>query len=543
MKLPHRHTSKKQTLKRKLLLYMCVLASLLCILLFAGMFIIGNFTDTKTRVYNTLSFQAEVFERQIDTYYDGLAVMSVQLSNNATDILEGYLSKSGISFKDLNGSQEHIENLQNELIGYLNRKLWEADCTGAFIMLEAQVNPTLEGGENSRTGIYLQRNSLEETDTRVLLYRGLSQIGKENDCMPHRKWRLEFSTELFPNYEELKAEAIFPLHKSYRITDVVLLPGTDQHVMLMTVPLLSDDGTFYGLCGFEINEGYFKTVFAQPSELDHAVFCISKHSNCFNLSEQTLNAGILNKYYLEPQGSFCAKSFGGGLTEYSGNNGSYIGITKEISLCPSSCTSALSVLIPKNDYDNMLAANTVRIVMLIAAFSLAAILLALLFTRRYLTPLRKSLDNIRKKEYEQPGTYPAEISDLFEFLSNQDRLNEEALNKAKKEKAEALAAASEMQTRINEVARQNERLAYSRKEEIDPYDYENFKSGIKTLTEKEREIFNLYLSGKTAKEITEILDIRESTLKFHNHNILAKLGVPSRKQMLRYAALLETEIE
>lgn len=359
--------------------------------------------------------------------------------------------------------------------------------------------------------------------------------------MPHRKWRLEFNTELFPNYAELKAEAALPLHKSYRITDVVLLPGTDRHVMLMTVPLLSEDGTFYGLCGFEINEDYFKTVFTQPSELDRAIFCISKRSDCLNLSEQTLSAGILNKYYLEPRGSFCAKSFGGGLTEYSGDNGSYIGITKEISLCPSSCSSALSVLIPKNDYDSMLTADTVRIVLLIAAFSLAAILLALFFTRRYLTPLRKSLDSIRKKEYEQPDACAAEISDLFEFLAKQDRLNEEALNKAEKEKAEALAAASEMQTRFDETARENERLAYSRKDEIDPYDYENFKNGIETLTEKEREIFNLYLSGKTAKEITELLDIRESTLKFHNHNILAKLGVPSRKQMLRYAALLGRE--
>lgn len=54
-------------------------------------------------------------------------------------------------------------------------------------------------------------------------------------------------------------------------------------------------------------------------------------------------------------------------------------------------------------------------------------------------------------------------------------------------------------------------------------------------------MFELYLEGKTAEEILEICAIQKSTLKYHNHNILGKLGVSSRKQMLRYAALLKQE--
>lgn len=85
-------------------------------------------------------------------------------------------------------------------------------------------------------------------------------------------------------------------------------------------------------------------------------------------------------------------------------------------------------------------------------------------------------------------------------------------------------------------------MAYSRKTEIDPDDYEMFKIGLKELTKTEKTVFDLYLQGKTAKEIADILNIRESTLKFHNHNILEKLGVSSRKQMLRYATLLKQEM-
>ena len=37
--------------------------------------------------------------------------------------------------------------------------------------------------------------------------------------------------------------------------------------------------------------------------------------------------------------------------------------------------------------------------------------------------------------------------------------------------------------------------------------------------------------------INGILDITENTLKYHNKNIYSKLGISSRKQLLRYATL------
>lgn len=534
---------KKHTLKRKLFGYMCILVLLLCTLLVAGLFLIGSFTGTKQRIAKTLGFQTELFERQIDTYYDGLAAMSVQLSYNITDILEQYLADNQIELSSLNGSEAYIEQLQENLIDPLRYKLWEADCTGAFVMLEAQVNTTLENAKTSRTGIYLQRNSLDVTDSRVLLYRGLSQVGKNHNCMPHRKWRLEFSTDLFPNYADLKAKADFPLNQSYRITDVVLLPGTDQHVMLMTVPILAKDGTFYGLCGFELNEGYFRQIFAQPSELDHAVFCISKSSEQLDLSESTtLSAGVLNEYYLEPRDRYTAKSFGSGLLEYKSENEEYIGITKDIQLCPGENPSAMSVLIPKKDYEHMLSADVLRVILLIIAFA-AAVGLSLFFARQYIRPLLEVLNRIRKKEYIQNNAYTEEMQDLVVFLAEQDRMNEEEKSRLRREKTDAMIAANELQSKYDEAEKQNERLAYSRKEEIDPYDYENFKNGLPLLTGKEREVFSLYMQGKSVKEIMEVLGLQESTVRFHNKNIYAKLGVHSRKQLLRYAAVFKQETE
>ena len=136
-----------------------------------------------------------------------------------------------------------------------------------------------------------------------------------------------------------------------------------------------------------------------------------------------------------------------------------------------------------------------------------------------------------------------EIDDLFVYLAEQDKLRDVETENLKRQNEE-LATVTENQT--NEIGKRQaeiERLAYSRKTEIDPDDYEMFKIGLKELTKTEKTVFDLYLQGKTAKEIADILNIRESTLKFHNHNILEKLGVSSRKQMLRYATLLKQETQ
>lgn len=65
--------------------------------------------------------------------------------------------------------------------------------------------------------------------------------------------------------------------------------------------------------------------------------------------------------------------------------------------------------------------------------------------------------------------------------------------------------------------------------------------GISQLTPTERKVFDLYLEGKNAKEIIAILGVTENTLKFHNKNIYNKLGVSSRKQLLRYAVLMRQQ--
>ena len=531
---------RRPTLRMKLFGYMFLLAVSLFLFLMAGIFLIGGFTQTKTKIANTMQFQMNVFERQIETHFDELSVMNIYLSYQTQKVIEKYLAENNIGFSDLNGSARHIEALQKELLPPLYQKLWEADCTGAFIVLEATVKPDAENADSSKTGLYLQKGSVESRDNRVILYRGLPSVGKPYDVMPHRRWMLEFSDSRFPHYNEFKNTSEFQISNPFRVTDVTMLPGTDQNVILLTVPLFDKKGEFLGLCGFEINEAYFKKVFAQPSELDHAAFCLSSSETGLLQTNKMLSAGVIGKYYLEPKAPFEVFDFGDGLTAYKSENASYIGMSRQVSL-RNACTLFISALIPVEDYYRLSTKDTLGIVTLIIVFLLSASGMAFYFSHRYIQPLKRSIAEIKKKEYGNRANQSTDITDLFTFLAEQDRINEKELAKAEQERTMALLRLKQMQTKFEEASQQIARLAYSRKTEVDPYDYENFKQGLRRLTARENEVLALYISGKSVKDIIELTGMKESTVRFHNRNLYSKLGVHSLKQLLRYISIMNQE--
>ena len=172
-------------------------------------------------------------------------------------------------------------------------------------------------------------------------------------------------------------------------------------------------------------------------------------------------------------------------------------------------------------------------------------------SKKYVAPILEALDWIKGRtgtEAEHPNVL--EIGDLFDFLEQQDQKYETALDALYQEKLEIKSRLDRLQNELMQVNREYEsaqedisRLSYSRTQEIDPADFQFFLDGISKFTPTEDKIFALYLDGKSAKEIIAILGITENTLKFHNKNIYNKLGVSSRKQLLRYATLMKKQEE
>ena len=529
---------KKMSMWRKLLLYMLTLVLVVVVFVFVGLFFVGQFSTTTEKYANNLTFQNEFYTRQIEKYFDDLSMMSEMLASDSSDIIDKYLTENEIHMSALNDSQLYTEGAQKALFPKLKEELLKADASGAFIMLNATVNTGEADSDKSRTGLYFQRSTLDRTDETLLLFRGSAELGRKNGVMPHRKWRLEFKTDFVPQTKKFFNETIVE-EKNSLLTDIFTLNGTSEEAMAFLTPLFGADGSYYGVCGFEISKNYFKDFFAQPTRLDQLTCTFSKTTEDGRIDcDNVFWAGVFNGYSLKPNGTLVPKKMSDALFELAGEN-TFVAAGKEVTICGTAYT--LIAMQPKSEFDKTVAINVAKIVSVCFLLVFSAVMLCVVFSRKFVSPVIKSLERIRMQEHAGTKSDIIEIDDLFVYLAGQDKLREIETENLKR-RNEELAIVTETQN--NEIGKRQaeiDRLAYSRKNEIDPDDYEAFRIGIKELTKTEKTVFDLYLQGKTADEIAVALNIRESTLKFHNHNILEKLGVSSRKQLLRYATLLKQE--
>ena len=98
----------------------------------------------------------------------------------------------------------------------------------------------------------------------------------------------------------------------------------------------------------------------------------------------------------------------------------------------------------------------------------------------------------------------------------------------------------ELQMERQQMQTELSRLADVCRNESVPDAFQTFVAGIPTLTKTERRIFDGYAAGLRSREIVEQLDIKDSTLRFHNKNIYEKLGVSSLKQLQQFVAILNS---
>lgn len=61
------------------------------------------------------------------------------------------------------------------------------------------------------------------------------------------------------------------------------------------------------------------------------------------------------------------------------------------------------------------------------------------------------------------------------------------------------------------------------------------KEAESPLSPREREVLDLTAQGMTAREVAGALDISSNTVERHRANIMAKLGISNRAQLVRYA--------
>ena len=392
-----------------------------------------------------------------------------------------------------------LNALEEAMLEPLCRCLRQTSCSGAFVLLDATVNTRMEGAEHSRAGLYVQKSGADTPTVPLLLYRGNAEVGKTHSVMPHRKWRMEFQTDQFPGYDRWMTPGDAPLYQCYALTERFSIPGTSEEVQLLLLPLRGQDGTVYGLCGFEISESYFKQSFAQSTGFERLTCLLAPAGSELNAGA-AFCSGTTEGYYHAPRETLVLRGMGGGLTQLIGADSAYAGITALCSLNENQ-SYRLAVCIPMADYQRLVFSGNLQMLLIGLFILFFVVFCCIYFHRHILSPAFRQLEEDRRESRRQ-----------------MDELQLER---------------QQMQTELS-------RLADVCRNESVPDAYQTFVAGIPSLTKTERRIFDGYAAGLRTREIVQQLNIKDSTLRFHNKNIYEKLGISSLKQLQQFITILNS---
>ena len=524
----------RPTMRRRLFLYMGTLAALLITVLVVSLLVLGQLKSPRAETKKTLTFQMEAFRTDMASLWRNVSVMGSHLSGDMTAIL----AEQAADVSSLSGDADGIRALEDAMLEPLCQYVRQADCSGAFVLL----NASMREGSGLRSGLYVQRSNAEHaTAGELLLYRGLAGVGKAHGVMPHRKWAQEFDLAAFPGLAEQLDAASAPVERSCRTTEVITLPNTSEQTILLTVPMIGEDGTVYGLCGFSVNQTYFSAHHAQPSGFSSLACVLSGGGEELDIS------GSLLTY---PVGGFCAvpdilleeKSLRGGLTAFVGPDAAFVGLSESFRASDwDTEPHTLTVMIPKEDYDRLLLENGLRTGALLVLLVSFGAVCCLFYTRRYLRPILQDLDSLKEDSGGQM-TFD-ELMPISRKMQAHERTitDLEARRQDAQDRAERLLSEKEdLRERMETAKADAEKMAQKRKGEIDPEVYQLFLTAYQKLNADERVIINDMADGVSVQAMAERLGKKPSTVYSYRRDIYARVGIlgPDKLRQLRVLVTL-----
>lgn len=453
-------------------------------------------------------------------FFGAVSVQSVDLAKSLSVSIENNLQERGGSAARLQENPQLLEHLLEEEMGRLTGALERSRGSGVFLLLDATVNPDLEGAEDSRACIYLKNmepNIVSGMEANMRYEFGPMSLARKNNISILPQWQMEMNIGEMPCFTkvmETAKEQERPISRLYRWSGAVILPGGSERVMLCAVPLIASDGTVLGVCGFEISEMLFKLSYAPGREKYDGLLCLLSpvENGILKLSDAlfagTFPAGPAAPERTQMEISTDADTFN---SYRQPRKESYAGMQQAVSLYPTDSAFrgeqwAVILLMPQHELEELISAKNHGLILGLLAFMLASIGIAALISRRYIHPVVTALEQLKNPNPSSKTRIP-EIDDLIEFLAAQD----EASSSEKKE------------------ASPQEQPAF----------YSEFAKNIRTLSAAEKSVFDLYVQGYTAKEIAEILCLSINTIKTHNRRIYMKLNVTSRKELMVYIQMME----
>ena len=537
---------KGTTLRRRLLLFF-MLASVSLVLVFALLLSLFGITGKEAKtVKNHIDTELAIITDKINEEFGRLSLGGISIAEDLAERSEKFFDEYEITADELQSNPELIEPLLAEYMNTLVSTVNNRYCGGAFVMLDASIT---DNNETAKAGVFIKKTQPTATNAvgvQLHYLRGPAQIARDNEIMLLGQWKMEFDVAGQEFFTEVMDTARnnpgLDLSRLYYWSGRVVLKGNSEAGFLLCVPLRTSEGEVFGLCGLEVSDRMFKSLYTPEGGEFESIFTVMAPVCEEGLrTSQGLVAG--NSYLTGARWEFdlLVEETHEGFHHYAGDGELYGGKTVNLHLYPSGSPYeeqqwSASILMPKDILHTAVKGNGAYFTYILIVLLVVSVIASVVISRQYLRPVNQAFDQIKNNTYtgQDSGEIYSEISDLFDFLSQKDREYESALQQKQQQMDELQGEHRKAQTEIS-------RLAYSRKTEIDPDHYRAFLDNLGSLTATERVVFNHYLDGKGAREIMEILGIKETTLKYHNRNIYDKLSVSSRKELLRYAALMRQE--
>jgi len=521
---------QSSSLRRRFLIYM---SSLLCTFLFLSLILLNIFgvlNPSRSFLRKALNYQLDTSVTHMLTHTDELAAYATKFSMQMKELLDATLLRNHITFDELKNNAAILSELQAASYNTIYNNMQIVPCSGAFYFLNSTVNDQLPN--TYYNGVYLKFMNIHAENTiynRVSLFRGVSTIAREHDIKLHSTWRYELQKETFSELDRLLESSDKPSSHEFYLSTVYKLPDSWENVLLLYVPITDDNGTVLGVCGFEISNLYFGYCYqTTDSEWDYLIFALLTETEDGYSAQIARN----NSGYTPPVNGIFQIKEGDSLSVLTCQESEFVGKTQELHI--GNTLHIAVAMLPREQYQQNIRQGQLVISLILFLLILLASLSCWWLSKRYVTPILKSFEQIKSQDAAPIQSNIIEIDDLFRYLEEKDKTQEAQIQQLNQQNQNVLQEYEKVQLQIDH-------LADERKQEIDPDSYQIFLNSIHTLTPKEHEIFNYYLEGKSAKEILAIANITENTLKYHNKNIYSKFGISSRKQLLQYAAIMKSE--
>lgn len=505
-KLLHLALDHKVTLHRKLMMYLlCLILAALGILLLL-LTAIGGPLKAEPQMAQAMENQLSSVSDKVSEELEAYTGYGLQLSRELGQDIEDFLDEKGMSVSDLNDKPELLLEIQKMMYSELNTTIRLGRSSGVFALVNATINTQIPEADQSRCGVYLRLINVSSNvilNPETILFRGNTEIARENGLELHNRWNMELNTEGLLGYQELEA-GLGQSESGYYWISRMNLKNTWEDVILLLVPMYTDTGEFLGACGIELNAVHFSLEYpATASSYGSVVTVIAPVENG-NLRLDQGMAGNTEGTWLDNAESLSIIEKNAYYSTYRSLKCDYYGIQMPLEIPGSSGQEwAVAVLIPRESCDQYILRNKAAIMGVILGFVLIMIALAWLLSKKFVRPILQGFQDIRDGQQTGDGKYRfAELEELCRWLAERGKPPE----------------AGDLPPNMAEL-------------------FEHFALNVKTLTNAEYNIFQYYMNGYEVAQIPTAACVSMSTVKKHNGNIYRKLEISSNEELMMYLDL------